>query len=107
MALEVTKLSRHSAHDAWAARGRQRGRVQSSEWPISDEFTQTVQSDADIVNARERGRALARCLKQGRAHRFQGHRQEPRSHCYRETKHDKHRRTEGGDRTLIQSGNAH
>jgi len=62
MALEVTKLSRHSAHDEWAARGRSRSRVQPSEWPISDEFTQTVQSDADVVTARERGRALARVI---------------------------------------------
>jgi serine/threonine-protein kinase RsbT len=62
MALEVTKLSRHSAHDAWDARGRNRRRVQPSEWPISDEFTQTIQADADIVTARERGRALARVI---------------------------------------------
>jgi serine/threonine-protein kinase RsbT len=62
MALEVTRLSRHSAQDAWGARGRKRTGASPSEWPISDEFAQVILTDDDIVTARERGRALARII---------------------------------------------
>jgi serine/threonine-protein kinase RsbT len=62
MSLELTRASRHGTRDLWIARGRRRGQAQPAEWPISDEFTQTIHSDDDIVTARERGRALARVI---------------------------------------------
>lgn len=62
MAFEVTRLDPAAARDGWVTRRRKRPSAQPSEWPISDEFTQTIHSDDDIVAARERGRALARVI---------------------------------------------
>ena len=62
MALEVRRTARHGASTTFAASRSNRDSSQPAEWPISDEFAIAIGGEADIVSARERGRALARVV---------------------------------------------